>query len=782
MKPWKFLSLLMYYDGVHRVSPIAYRLSPSPIALRCIHRPLPGKPQLYCDVPHRLTAAAFAAEKPPPGDNPPSDSLGSENISGGLPSASNAEGPLVTQLIVKLKSAKAAAPSDVPIVPGRSLPLTFVREMSGDAFVVALPEALPAEQAQAVADLLMALPEVEYAELDRILSIKGTPNDTQYNKQWNYFNPASGSYGINAPAAWDITTGASNIVVAVIDTGITSHFDLQGRTLPGYDFVSDAWMANDGGGRDSDPSDSGDWVNGNECFYGSRPANSSWHGTHVAGTIGASTNNAAGVAGINWTSQILPVRVLGHCGGLISDIVDGMRWAAGLPVPGVPANPTKAQVLNLSLGGPGACSQTEKDAISAITAAGSTVVVAAGNENSDAGSYSPASCPGVITVAATERSGSRSYYSNYGASIELSGPGGDVITAGTSGGVLSTLNTGPQDAVGDTYAYYQGTSMAAPHVAGVASLLYSLVPGLTPAQVLQIMQNTVTAFPIESTCTTSSCGSGIVNAGNAVSVLPRLTSLSPGKADVGDSLTLIVNGANFNSSFKIYWNGGLRTTSYVSSTQLTTQLTPGDLVSSGTYKVTVSGISPVYGTLTSSSKNFSVGLNRSNYLPFVNWNLLPPSILVNGDFEAGADVPIGDVTIAASWIVFSTHGRNIIQTGGVTPKSGSFLAWLGGEDYETNYIQQIVSVNPTLPYLTYYHWIDSTDWCGYDYATIRVDGFLVGFDDLCQSTNTQGWVKRSVNLSAYAGKTILLRIGVDTDESYPSSLFVDDVIFSSTIY
>lgn len=662
---------------------------------------------------------------------------------------------------------------------GRDFPLTFVREMSGEAIVTALPEALPEEQAQVLLERLAALPEVEYAEPDYLRMIAVTPNDTHYARQWSLFSPGWGNYGINAPAAWDITTGSSDIVVAVIDTGITYHFDLQGRIAPGYDFISDSWTANDGGGRDSDPTDPGDWVNPGDCYSGSPAMSSSWHGTHVAGTIGAATNNAAGVAGVNWTSRILPVRVLGRCGGYVSDIADAMRWAAGLAVPGAPANPNRAQVLNLSLSGAGACSATEQSAINAVTAAGSTVVVAAGNEAVDASGYSPASCSGVITVAATERYGWLAPYSNYGTTVELSAPGGDTQYGSVlADGVLSTLNSGLRGPVADTYAYYQGTSMATPHVAGTASLLYSLIPALTPAQAAQIMQTTATAFPGGSNCNTTLCGSGIVNAGAAVSVLPRLTALSPNRAAAGSSLTLTVNGANFNSSFQILWNGVPRATTFVDSSQLTTLLTPADLASSGVYQVSVAGVHPLYGTLTTASLLFAVGLDRLTCLPLTvksdpSLSALPNGAVFNGNFEAGA----------SGWIAYSSSGFQIIRSGSfgsVYPLSGSYLAWLGGGDNETGYLQQAVIVNPSLPYLTYYHWISSTDWCGYDFATLSIDGFTVSSYDLCSSTSTGGWVKKSINLSSYAGKAVLLRIGIENDYSLTSSLFLDNISFSAT--
>jgi subtilisin family serine protease len=397
--------------------------------------------------------------------------------------------------------------------------LEYFREMSGDAHVLRLSDRLPIAQVQEISTKLMALPEVEYAEPDFIMLPTLTPNDPLYGQQWHYFAPSAGNYGINAPAAWNITTGSPSIVVAVIDTGITNHADLSGRTVPGYDFITNTAVSNDGDGRDADPSDPGDWVAAGACYSGSPARNSSWHGTHVAGTIGAASNNSLGVTGINWQSKILPVRVLGKCGGSTSDIADGIRWAAGLSVSGVPNNTNPAKVLNLSLGGSGSCSATMQNAIDAITAAGTVMVVAAGNNNTDASGFQPANCNSVITVAATDRNGNRASYSNYGATVEISAPGGDTSSA-NSNGVLSTLNTGTQGPVADTYVYYQGTSMATPHVSGVVSLMYSYRPSLTPAQIRQILQCSVTPFPGGGTCNTSICGKGILDARNALATPP----------------------------------------------------------------------------------------------------------------------------------------------------------------------------------------------------------------------------------------------------------------------
>ena len=392
--------------------------------------------------------------------------------------------------------------------------LTYFRPMSGDAHVLRLPQRLPLTEVERIAAQLSTLPEVEYAEPDYVMLPMLTPNDSLYNQQWHYYE----TYGINLPQAWDITTGNASTVVAVIDTGHRPHADLASRIVGGYDFISDPDVANDGNGRDSNPEDPGDWVTSAEAsnpsspFYGCPPGPSSWHGTHVAGTIGAVTNNGQGVAGVNWQAKLLTVRVLGKCGGYTSDIIDGMRWAAGLSVTGVPNNPHPAKVLNLSLGGSGTCPAPWQLAINAVNAAGAVVVVAAGNSNANAANYTPASCNGVITVGATNRSGVRAWYSNYGSVVDISAPGGD-----SAGGVLSTANTGTQGPASDSYAYKQGTSMAAPHVAGVVSLMLAVNPTLNFTQTETILKLTAKPFGPSHTCSgTTTCSAGIVNAHDAL--------------------------------------------------------------------------------------------------------------------------------------------------------------------------------------------------------------------------------------------------------------------------
>lgn len=361
-------------------------------------------------------------------------------------------------------------------------------------------------------------PDVLFAEADTwmhpLQAAPVTPNDPRFKEQWDM---SSATVGINAPAAWAITKGSPTVVMAVLDTGIRPHSEFGTRILPGFDFISSATAGNDGNGRDNDATDPGDFCPPNS-------PTSSWHGTHVAGTMGATGDNGVGVAGINWVSKILPVRVLGKCGGATSDISDGVRWAAGLAVPGVPNNPNPAKVLNLSLGGTGACGTTMGNAVKAINAAGAVMVVAAGNSNTNVSTATPANCAGVIAVAATSRVGGRATYSNFGTLVKIAAPGGDTST-GAANGILSTLNSGATTPGVDSYAIYQGTSMATPHVAGVVSLMFSVKPTLTPTQVLQILQSSSRKFPTGTgrDCTTTTCGAGMLDAAAAVRAAKAVT-------------------------------------------------------------------------------------------------------------------------------------------------------------------------------------------------------------------------------------------------------------------
>lgn len=586
------------------------------------------------------------------------------------------------------------------------MPLTYVRPMSLEAHhVVKLPARLPYAEVEAMAAQLTQRDDVIFAEPDGIrqhfglpirqpqlpeggtwvylpyISRSAAPTDPLRVLQWHYNYVAGTSEGINLFNAWTIFTGSANMIVAVVDTGVRPHVDLQGRLLPGYDFIGDVMIANDGNGRDADASDPGDWITPQESasgyFQGCSITNSSWHGTHVAGTIGAATNNNIGVSGIDQNAKIVPIRVLGKCGGYTSDIVDGTRWAAGLSVPGVPANPYPARVVNLSLGGPGACSAAEQAAFTQLWNMGVVAVVAAGNRNDNAANYTPGNCNNVITVASNNRSGGRAYYSNYGSVIEITGPGGAQSTANDPDGVLSTLNSGTTVPQSDNYIFYQGTSMAAPHVAGVAALVLGQNPTLTPAQVLNQLQTTARPFPAGSSCNTSICGAGIVDAFRAL--------------------------------------GG------------STPPPP------------------------------------------------PPNPFTNPGFESGP----------TAWTQFSAQGYDVIFQAAdlppyVMPHTGNWAAWLGGLYNETSYVQQQITVPTSGTYLSYWHWITSADLCGYDFAYVKVNGTTVHTYNLCAATDTGGWQLKTVNLAAYSGQTVTVRVEVVTDSSLDSSLFLDDFNFQAS--
>lgn len=380
--------------------------------------------------------------------------------------------------------------------------LTMLRAIGTGANVFQLSRSVSLTEASALAaDLMARDPSVEYAEPDRILTTQAVPTDPRYTEQWDLFD-ATG--GIRMPAAWNFSTG-SGVNVAVIDTGYRPHADLTGQVLPGYDFIASTATAADGNARDADAQDPGDWLTASQCGAGAPMADqsSSWHGTHVAGTIAAKANNGAGVAGVAYNAKIIPVRVLGKCGGYTSDIADGIIWASGGTVAGVAVNPNKARVLNLSLGGGGGCDATTQTAINGARSRNAVVVVAAGNSAMEASSFTPANCAGVITVAATTRAGGRSSYSNYGSIVDIAAPG-DAI--------LSTVNTGTRAPVADGYANYSGTSMATPHVAGVAALMLAQNPALTPDQLETKLKASARWFP--AAC--SGCGAGIVDANAAL--------------------------------------------------------------------------------------------------------------------------------------------------------------------------------------------------------------------------------------------------------------------------
>ena len=481
-----------------------------------------------------------------------------------------ADSPLAS---ARALSAAAATAARVDALGARLLlPLRAGATVSELAQVVFASGVTSAELAERLAEES----DVEYAVPDERRWIVGAPNDPLYETGPSDGGPAAGQWYLRAPsgdvqsslgieAAWAVTTGSSDVVVAVVDTGVRyEHPDLLpvakgGHLLPGYDMVSDPASANDGDGRDSDASDPGDWVTwaelsrpGTSLFRcTTSPSSSSWHGTQVSGLVAALTDNGIGMAGVAPGARVLPVRVLGKCGGYDSDIIAGMRWAAGLPVPGTPRNPHPARVVNLSLGGEGVCSAAYQEAVDEIMAAGTVIVAAAGNSSGHAVA-TPANCKGVIAVAGLRHAGTKVGFSSLGPEVALAAPGGNCVDTGANAAclypILTTTDSGATVPAGSTYtdSYNTsvGTSFSAPLVAGVAALALAVHPEVTPEQVKQLLEETARPFPavgsipssstapectppqyslmgtpvdqLECYCTSETCGAGMLDAGAAL--------------------------------------------------------------------------------------------------------------------------------------------------------------------------------------------------------------------------------------------------------------------------
>jgi serine protease len=478
--------------------------------------------------------------------------------------------PLVQQLIVKYKgetattfSASRGKARESVLSKASGMAMAYRRPMAGLSHVYSLPQPLSKTEAYAVAKRLeLSDPSIEYAEPDAIHRALVIPNDTLYANQWHYkaADAAIALFGgINAPLAWDISRG-QGVIVAVIDTGVVNHPDLAANVIQGYDFIFDSVHANDGNGRDADPSDAGSFAPANYCGSGVPAQNSVWHGTHVSGTIAAVTNNGVGVAGVAYESRVLNLRVLGRCGsGTTSDIADAIRWAAGLAVPGVPNNTNVAKIINLSLGGTGACGATFQGAIAAASAAGSLVVAATGNDSS--GQIGPpANCPGVIAVTAHTFQGDRADYANVGPGTAISAPGGGACFTPDSGAficltrgnapnrwVSSTTNAGTTIPAGSIYlgTPWQGTSMATPHVAGVAALLFSRAPTLSLSEARFLITSSARPFPANTYCPLfidGRCGSGMLDAKAALDLqagrTPSLALVAPVVTSGGQIVSL----------------------------------------------------------------------------------------------------------------------------------------------------------------------------------------------------------------------------------------------------
>ena len=423
-----------------------------------------------------------------------------------------------------------------------------LRPVGRDQQLVEFEHPLSRSEATLLRDKLLARPDVDWVEPNvRERRLQAVPDDPLFPQQW-WLQPASGSNANALDArlrgvagfqnAW-LRAGAAPVVVAVLDTGVTRHPDLDGRVLAGYDFVSVLEYANDGDGRDPDPSDPGDYVTASDTasnlFAGCRLEDSSWHGTIVSGMVAAYTNNGLGGAGVHPTASVLAVRVAGKCGADLPDIIDGMRWAAGLRVTGVPANPNPARVVNISFGGSAACGPAYQAAVDELRALGVVVVAAAGNEWS--APTRPASCAGVVGVAGLNRDGFKSNYSNFGAELAasgiatVSGDDPDGAWGGTlaDSGLVTLINLGRNAPGTPGYARLYGTSFAAPQVAGTLALMLGVNPALSYDQLVRGLRLSArphvtspkigacsAANPGRCICSAETCGAGILDADQAL--------------------------------------------------------------------------------------------------------------------------------------------------------------------------------------------------------------------------------------------------------------------------
>ena len=560
---------------------------------------------------------------------------------------------------------------------------------------------------------LQSRDDVEYAQPNFIQHINKTPQDEFYSIQWDA--PA-----INLPQAWDVVDGTQGpaVVVAVVDTGILwagdtsskTHPDLIGKVLPGADMISDPRRSGDGDGRDSDAYDVGDAPAGSQ---------SSYHGSHVAGTVAASTNNtpasggniAIGMAGVSWGAKILPVRVLGQGGGSSQDILDGVLWAAGIDVPGVPHNTNPASIINMSLGGDYPCSQSPayQDVLNQVRNKGVIVVVAAGNENDNTANHSPSSCAGVITVGATDQPGARTFYSNFGTRIDVMAPGGDsAVDANNDGEPDGILSIGKNDANGNfVFKYSDGTSQATPHVAGVVALMKALRPSLTPDQALNILKDTSrprTATQCQGrkggTQIAADCGAGLIDALAAVNATKTATNGTPDLSlKLSQGGLTIKPGTNADVILQINCTGGLTgavnlqvsgdpagvnitATAATCGSSVTLNIAVDSTVASKTYPLTFYGIS---GTL---ERNVSFSLTVQS---------TPPSV---------ADTIVGAFYVKPNNDLDETKSNAVLltQTGSSAPfqlndlESGKYfvIAWKDVNGDKTINTGDLVAIEPSL--------------------------------------------------------------------------------------
>lgn len=435
------------------------------------------------------------------------------------------------------------------------------RRMSGGAWVATLQGPSSADSTRRLFTNWQRRDLVEYAGIDAWVSTTTLPDDPLYDLQWQLGSTETSLAALNLPGAWDLTIGSSDVVVAIIDTGVRfDNQEITGRLLPGYDFVSgindfrsrqrvpdtlNYIKSHDGDGRDSDASDPGDGVDASlshtmqEEDLTCPQQESTWHGTAMASLVAANGNDGYGMTGVDWSARILPVRAIGKCGGRRSDLLDAIRWSAGVSDPVLPHNPTPARIINLSLGIDDACTGADQQAIDDAVANGAIIVAAVGNlgRDLDQAPSSPTHCNNVLGVTAVDSYGYRASYSSFGLDADVAAPGGEG-PEGDNRPILIATNDGYLDPVpGDSHRYTTGTSVASPLVAGVISLMLSVNPQLSNAEIRALLKDSSRAFPnaknhnVESTnapCTKQTCGSGLVDANAAVMAAITFDPDNPG--------------------------------------------------------------------------------------------------------------------------------------------------------------------------------------------------------------------------------------------------------------
>jgi serine protease len=487
-----------------------------------------------------------------------------------------------TTQVNRIAEAQTSRADVASLLQRTGIAVTSSRQFAPSMHVVFLEKTLYGPDVATALDKLRADPAVAFADVDERRYPHALPNDPLFKPtatasgQWymqtpSTVTPTSDAAATDAVSAWGITQGSSGTVIADVDSGIRfDHPDLLragfgGRLLPGYDFVSQDLnatnsaplgtflVANDGDGWDPDPSDPGDWIDStdlmNTTVFPSKNCsveNSSWHGTRVVGVLGAITNNDVGIAGMTWNPYVLPVRALGKCGGLDSDIIAGIMWSVGMTVfdasgSPVPDNPYPADIINLSLGGSGgSCPSDYKSLVTQLTGMGVLVVVSAGNESGPVDI--PGNCPGVLAVSGLRNVGTKVGYSSLGPEVGIGAPAGNCVntTAGSPclRSIDTTVNEGATVPGASGYTDQTnsnlGTSFSAPIVSGIAALMRAANANLTPPQLIARIQASATPYPqpvttpptpqcvngstssLECACTTTTCGAGMINAFSAV--------------------------------------------------------------------------------------------------------------------------------------------------------------------------------------------------------------------------------------------------------------------------